>query len=893
MASVGDSGSSYFDYWGKAKADVSATARFHLLPFHSLDVAAVGWYLLGPKTKLCRRLSGQLDVSPQWLQRFFCFCLTLHDLGKFARGFQNLFSSPLSHLVSYDGQCVYQERHDTLGFLLWRGHLVKQLSDVLPAGRKLEPWMEVVCGHHGQPPKRKIGWLGSHFLAEDELAAEEFVRDAVALVGPDFVLVEDIDRNRFRQVSWQLAGIAVICDWLGSDQRFFPYCSKPIPLAEYWTSNARPQAIEVLDQASLSPTPVNTFQSIREQFPAIEQPTPLQDFATSITLAEGPQLFLLEDVTGSGKTEAAMAICSRLMSQGLAAGVYVGLPTMATANGMYGRLATSYRQLYAPNTQPSLVLAHGARDLSDQFVESVALSAQVSDRDYGDDELSASAYCNSWLSDNRKKALLADVGIGTVDQALLAVLPGRHQSLRLIGLSDKVLLVDEVHAYDSYMRRLLTALLEVHARQGGSVILLSATVPQNLRQELVAAFAKGIGAEPPELSQQGYPLVTQYSGEGLAEEEVKTRETVKRWVPAARLDSLTSAVAQVERSVSEGRCVCWIRNTVADAREAYELLKHQPWMTEDSLTLFHSRFAMVDRQVIEGNILSRFGPNSSDSDRKGQVLIATQVVEQSLDLDFDGMITDLAPIDLLIQRAGRLQRHNRDLCGRVNDHVVDSRSLPCLYIIGPDVDQVKDENWLESLLPGTQAVYSNVGQLWLTLRAVLKNDGFSMPEDARDLIESVYGEQAQDQIPKPLLHLSVRAEGVAKGDRGMANLNLLDLGKGYSRNSASSSGGWAEDVRVPTRLSVSSVNVVLAKVDGNELRPYATADRHQWSLSQLSLPEHQWRQVKGLIPDCWLEVIDALKQSEPALRWLEVLPLTGVLVDYYCKKDGWSWTDRN
>ena len=213
-----------------------------------------------------------------------------------------------------------------------------------------------------------------------------------------------------------------------------------------------------------------------------------------------PQLFILEDVTGAGKTEAALVLTHRLLSAGLADGLYVALPTMATANAMYQRLGEVYRRFYENSALPSLILAHGARDLSDAFRKSVMLSEnEAADLNYEDghkeqdQELSATAYCNAWLADNRKTALLAVVCVFTLYQALLAVLPARHQSLRLLGLGRKVLLVDEVHAYDSYMQRLLDALLEMHARQGGSVILLSATLPQTMREKLVAAFHRGIG----------------------------------------------------------------------------------------------------------------------------------------------------------------------------------------------------------------------------------------------------------------------------------------------------------------------------------------------------------------------------------------------------------------
>ena len=883
---------SYFNYWGKANPKSSKSASYHLLPYHCLDVAAVGWHLLADTSALCLRLSAQLGISPAWLQCFFTYCLMLHDFGKFARAFQNLAPSLSSRLVPYAGECVYRERHDSLGFLLWKNILTKRLSDIFPAPAKIEPWMEVVCGHHGQPPKRQVVGLSSFFLDEDMIAAEDFIRDISELWLPDLSPLNQIDKQVLRQVSWQLAGLAVVADWLGSNQTNFNYCAEPGTLYDYWQSRALPQALEAVDEASLAAPRPNVFTGIQQQFPHIVNPTPLQSFASTVELTNGPQFFLLEDVTGSGKTEAAMLLCQRLISSGTARGVYVALPTMATANGMYERLAVSYRALYDPDSRPSLVLAHGARHLSDGFVDSVALSPQQADNDYDSDEQSASANCNAWLADSNKKALLADVGVGTIDQVLLGVLPARHQSLRLLGLADKVLLVDEVHAYDPYMRRLLVELLEAHAQQGGSAILLSATVPQMLRQELVGSYAKGLNTEAARLKDQSYPLVTHYNSQYMIEVPVQTRSSVSRSVAVTRLANKTLAMPIIEDAVLAGQCICWICNTIADAREAYTQVKSQPWMDPNAITLFHSCFAMVDRQSIEKDVLSRFGRGSARTERAGQVLIATQVVEQSLDLDFDHMISDLAPIDLLIQRAGRLQRHNRDANSRVDNTVLDPRPAPLIHIVAPNVNDVVNENWLEQLLPGTNAVYPNVGQLWLTLNVLMTHNRIAMPDDARYLIESVYREDAQQQIPEPLLVATFQASGAAKGEQGMAELNHLRLDKGYTYNSASSSGGWSLEVRIPTRLSRDLVKVVLARLDSGELTPYAVAEKHSWSLSEINLSERDWKWVSSQIPSDWQKPIERLKNQVPELKWVNVLPLTAELQNCYSATDGWNSTGR-
>jgi CRISPR-associated endonuclease/helicase Cas3 len=170
----------------------------------------------------------------------------------------------------------------------------------------------------------------------------------------------------------------------------------------------------------------------------------------------------------------------------------------------------------------------------------------------------------------------------------------------------------------------------------------------------------------------------------------------------------------------------------------------------------------------------------------------------------------------------------------------------------------------------------------------MRHNRIAMPDDARHLIESVYSDNAQEQIPEALLLATSLALGAAKGEQGMAALNSLRLDKGYTRNSAESSGGWDEEVRIPTRLSAESVDVALARLEGDELKPYALAEKHSWSLSQISLPQHEWQRISAQIPSCWEGPIEKLKNEVPELRWVEVLPLTHELQNCYSAKDGWN-----
>jgi len=897
----------YYRYWGKAGKDGS----YHLLPYHCLDVAAVGLYLLDPVKPLCQSLSKHLKVTPDCLQRWITFCLSLHDIGKFATAFQGVAPDLSSVLVPSNPRMPYTERHDTLGFVLWQdilsGHWLKNggfnydahHSDLAIILRNIRPWMEIVTGHHGEPPKRVPIHRQNFFEVADEEASIHFLKDVADLFLSDFdisILAGKTLKNRLKLSSWVLAGFVVLADWLGSGRNPKSYYQTEISLDEYWRHRALPFAEQVIANADLPHSTVAPFAGTGCLFPFIKLPTPLQEWAEKRELGKSNQLFILEDVTGTGKTEAALVLAHRLMAKGLAEGIYVALPTMATANAMYERLGKAYRRLFVAEEYPSLVLAHGARHLSEGFRSSVGLPESASGyKSYADDEEPSEAYCSAWLADSRKKALLAEIGVGTLDQALLAVLPARHQSLRLLGLAQKVLIVDEVHSYDPYMNQLLQTLIEAHARQGGSIILLSATLPCRMREKYVCAFCKGADVNMPMLEEKPlYPLATHIPTFEQSETRLTTRQEVERTVSVTLIEEIDHALNILHGAVGKGQCACWIRNTVKDARAAYNLLVSQEWMDRNKLALFHSRFAMVDRQQIETATLNLFGKNSTSEKRQGRVLIATQVVEQSLDLDFDIMLSDIAPIDLIIQRAGRLHRHVRDAIGNPlpAETAIDRRGEPCLYVFGPTPTNTPTEDWLKAKLPGTQAVYQHVGQLWLTQQRLCSLGQINMPGDARLLIEGVYGDVAQGEIPESLLGLSWNAEGDAGSRRGMARLNALKLEKGYTRASAEDSGGWDKEARIPTRLGDNSITVALAHIIDDRLIPYAEASEFAWELSMIAIPKNDWRKVQEKIPTSLNKVISCLKDEVKLLKWVEVLPLTEELACYYDRQMGWGLNEE-
>lgn len=831
-------GKTYFKYWGKAERGGDG---YHLLPYHCLDVAAVGEILLTRHRPLLDFFTGHSGLDAQTFTSLTLYFLAIHDLGKFSEAFQGLREDLLYHLRQQNKSKVYDNiRHDSLGFFLWRETLGEKFCSSFMEGQDdfyqwidfFEIWSQAFTGHHGQPPKGCSRSITRYFLPENISAALEFSEfcenkflQDVSLSSP-MPITDWLDSMKC--LSWWLAGFVVLCDWLGSNTDFFKLYPEPISLEKYWENIALPAAEEAVGKTAFLPVKVSALNSLSALFHYVIQATPLQNISETIPLGKGPHLFILEDVTGAGKTEAAFMLLHRMMAGGEAEGAYIALPTMATANAMYKRTGSVYRKLYIEGRSPSLVLAHGARHLVDGFVDSILPEDPSSDPSYDSGEATAGGYCNAWLADNSKKALLAQMGIGTIDQALLAILQSRHQSLRLLGLRNKVLIVDEVHASDAYMHRLLQNLLTFHAASGGNAILLSATLPFKMRQELLAAYARGLRKQEPVSMNEGYPLLTKLGADEFQEEAVSTRMEVKRNLFFSLIHDEQEAFKLIINKTNEGKCVAWVRNTVTDALETYQLLKEI--IPEKQILLFHARFALGDRLNIEEKVLSLFDKNSRAEQRQGKVLIATQVIEQSLDLDFDVLLSDLAPIDLLLQRAGRLQRHTRDKSGNPIDGK-DERGEARLYILSPEPQQEADSGWFGSLFPRAVKVYEDHGRLWLTARYLFQQKTMQIPDDMRNAIEHVYGERSEGLIPKGLLNRSLDAETTAMVHTSQARMNSIHIEDGYSMPDHE----WWDETVTPTRLGDPTITLRLAKWENGVLQPWSDASKNAWSLSEVKV----------------------------------------------------------
>jgi CRISPR-associated endonuclease/helicase Cas3 len=881
----------YFKYWGKADKS-NPKKMYHLLPFHCLDVAAVGQQLIAEERGLTRDLATFLDLAPQQVKNILVFFIVFHDLGKFASAFQQLITYEDESLLKvvqcyqYDGKNF---RHDRMGLYFWQQiealvfnelfsipELNKRDRQHLEIKKSLMVIMDCMLGHHGQPVDTKDPGSIKAFTEPTNMAAvEAFFYDVVDCLKPDLPIEKFSSkewRKKLEQVSWQIAGLAVLADWVGSDRNYFTYQTEHIALKDYWLQ-AQKIAKDALAATDLNKVPIiKPFQSIQAHYGY--SPTPLQSWAETVEINEQPQLFILEDVTGAGKTEAALALTHRLMQAGAAEGFYFGLPTMATSNAMFARVAKHYQQMITSegSTQPSIVLAHGAREMNDIFRDAVLASGST-DINYHQTDSTATAQCNQWLADSKKKALLAPVGVGTIDQALLAVLPRRHQSLRLLGLNRKVLIFDEVHAADEFMFELLESLLALHLHQGGSAILLTATLSLKQRQRLVNVWLNAGQLPNYTLQQQAFPLATKvaiHQQQPVLEQPLASRKDVSRDVAIVTLNSVDACIDTILTAVAQGLCVVWVRNTVDDALAAFNGLQEQLANPEDCL-LFHSRFVLADRKIIENKVLSIFGKQGDNTDRKGKVLIATQVFQESLDADADIMITDICPIDDLIQRAGRLHRHTRDNKGRYQANIQDARAPATLYIHAPEFTATPKSDWLSKDFINTQYVYRSPGRLWLGLRELLTLGAIRMPSEARQLIEAVYSDDAYNAIPETLTNQENQLIGEERSKAAKAKSQLLQWQQyGYCAESAS---GWHEDNSdISTRYSdIETVEVLLLKQnEAGQLIPWVQDEKFTVPLSTVKISKNKFADKLQPVPATFSTAISNLEQQYKQIKYLQL-----------------------
>ena len=545
------------------------------------------------------------------------------------------------------------------------------------------------------------------------------------------------------------AGWTTLADWVGSMAEHMPDVTASDNLDAYiLLSKKGVQAAS--DKAHLSSgsalqaehTQADFERCFPETFGAgsTATPHPLQTLAAKTKLPDKPALVLIEAPTGEGKTEAAFYLAARLQARRAdGRGVYVALPTQATSNGLFPRFRDFLAEAHNSAAGPAnVLLAHGASGLNLDL-------ERLLEPDDHDEADRAAVYAARWFLPS-KRSLLAPYGVGTVDQALMGSITSRHFFLRLYGLAGKTVIFDEVHAYDGYMSALFARLLQWLRHVGADVVILTATLPRATRRALLQAWDAPDVPDP-----DAYPVlaVAEAETEGRLtsfDADFETSQSAQALLVFG--DSTPSEIARrVAAAVRQRATVGVVLNRVDRVQEVFEHI--QALGLDADLHLLHARFPFAERQRCERDVMERFGKHERRASLRPAVLVATQVAEQSLDLDVDLMLSDLAPIDLLLQRAGRLHRHNiarppgfeRPQLVVLRPPLRAPHALPDVSGIG---GQFRPDN--------PEGIYLDLPlfRTDLTLRRwVADCGGWSLPADYRPLIESVYSDEA-DQTPDDL-----------------------------------------------------------------------------------------------------------------------------------------------
>lgn len=838
--------------WGKTSPPDNDPAAFHPALFHMLDVGHVAQALLRPPASprwrqvLSRALGAELDSLADWVP----WLVALHDIGKISAPFQAQNETQKARLKTEgfalgDRHWGNEPYHTLIGQVFLANELdANELPELLR-----QAWRDSVGGHHGSfaaPDARRQAnaLLKAHEPAEwvvfRSLAGETLKRKLLLRLPDRWPQPANVSA-----ATMALTGFTILCDWLGSDGAHFAL--RPEASFEVYAPESFERAQQAVRTAGFAqPCMSSAPADFATLFPD-RTARPLQAAVDEIPkqLLTQPCLAIIEAPTGEGKTEAALTLAHRLAQARGTDELYYALPTTATSNQMFARLQRHLRGGLGLPTQAKLI--HGQAFLVEDDLRLRPL-------DNGDG-LSPAAPLE-WFGP-KKRALLAPFGVGTIDQAELAALNVRHTALRMVGLAGKVVILDEVHAYDTYMTTIIERLLSWLSAMGTSVILLSATLPLERRAQLIRAYS---GTEAAVKDDTLYPsLLLVSAGDGYHRTPAarQPEQRLKLGALALTDEEAEGKARWLLQAVAKGGCACWITNTVDRAQRIFRAVDRWAPDNLDRL-LLHARFPLEERHRLETELAARYGPDSADRPACG-IVIGTQVLEQSLDLDFDVMASDLAPVDLLLQRAGRVHRHPRP---RPEAHAV-----PRLWVNAPQ------DGSGELALTTDRHIYAEfiLRQTWLTLA---DRPQVSLPADYRPLIEAVYG-ATEPEPGGPLAQAWEALQGKEERAAGQARTRLLpepDAEDSFVGPAArmmfeenESSADW---VVAQTRLAEETLTVIPLERDAQTATFPVGEHRQSMSLDAAAPRETQLALLRRGLTISRVEVVKWLKAAageRPAL----------------------------
>lgn len=724
------------------------------LAAHCLDVALVFRGLCGlPGFRRTLAAATESSLSDQHLDRLAVLAM-LHDVGKANLGFQfKVFDTrapqaghvrELAPLLDFEA--LDEDLHEA-----FMAQLPSELAGWFADEESAYSYLLAVFSHHGRPLRFKGEKTGTYWQAARRWWRPQGPWDPMAAVGEVVRWSREAFPNAFLpggeplpaepRFHHRFAGLVMLADWLGSHQAWFPIESGT--LADRLRLS-RAVVPELLRAVGLDTRPVKSqlaggASTFEARFGL--SPRPLQEAIDHLDPDDDrTRLVVAESETGSGKTEAALHWWAKLFAAGKVDGLYFALPTRVAAREIYTRVSKTIERWFPnPETRPVTVLAVPGYAQVDGW----PLERLLPDQDGGNrwqDDPDLRQRDRLWAAEHPKRFLAATVAVGTIDQALLSAVQTAHAHLRSVCLDRSLLVVDEVHASDVYMSRLLEGLLNHHLSVGGRAMLLSATLGARARQRYVARAAHSEETLPDLESarQAPYPAITLADGTVQA---VQTASAMRREVQFEELPlafHLEELVGRLVPILADGARVLVVLNTVDRANALLRLLERHPevhpgmlFHCDGVICPHHGRFAPADRTVLDARVTQRFGPQSPPGP---QVLVGTQTLEQSLDIDCDVMVTDLAPADVLLQRVGRLHRHKRP-------RPAGYEKARCMVL-------TPQEDLAEALEPrgtvaasyrriGYGSVYVDLRTLELTRRALRERPLVSIPRDNRWLVEAV------------------------------------------------------------------------------------------------------------------------------------------------------------
>ena len=701
------------------------------LPQHLADVAAAAlevfdrWVSMHVK----EHLAGKLGISVEELRRLVIWLSGIHDVGKAIRPFQRQIEHRVGfeHIVAAVGDAglplqLHRNEHSNQAFphSAVSAEIFKRwLKTHFGTHSKLERLSAVLEAHHGTTFKGNKENIAA-VLEEYEpvwVEVHEELMDGFTDVLDIHPVLRKLNRPRAPQLQL-LTGIVVFADWIGSNSDAFPMVVKPLPQRlEFGMGHTD------LTAPWLPSSPgedINQFFQDAFGWPSGYSPRSVQQtMVEAAGRVEEPALFILEAETGVGKTEAALAAAQVIGRSGKHQGVYFAAPTMATANGLLQR-TIDWADRTTDESVASMYLAHSKNQLADPYQALRYRDIEEDDRGGTDGRVFAS----QWMS-GRRRGLLSNIVVGTVDQVLMMALQQRYSMLRHLALAGKIIIFDEVHSYDAYTSDYLKTTLEWLAYYGATVIVMTATLPEKQRSELAEAYS----GRPLEAGSDAYPRITVVTEKDDQIFEPEISPTNLDASISTIGDSIEELQAVLEELLVDGGCALVICNTIARAQDAYRhLVRIYPGETE----LYHAGFMVWERSEREDQLRKELGPEA----RRGagrperKIVVATQVAEQSLDIDADVLVTDIAPMDLIIQRIGRVHRHERpksDRPKRVQD--------PQVYVRG-----IVDQGSAPELDGGAMAIY-DPKILLATLRYLPER--FKRPDDIASLVAKAYADDVE------------------------------------------------------------------------------------------------------------------------------------------------------